>query len=68
MEKCCLLVGNPAFLPYGDAVVVVVASLAQPEWEGNGPKQILFVRKGSHTKAVTHTQRLLRTAIKAKLT
>jgi len=55
-------------VPYGDAVVVVVASLAQPEWEGNGPKQILFVRKGSHTKAVTHTQRLLQHCNKGKLT
>jgi hypothetical protein len=36
MEKCFLFVGNPPSLPYGDAAVVVVASLTQLEWEGNG--------------------------------
>jgi hypothetical protein len=55
MEKCFLFVGNPPSLLYDDGLVVVVASLTQPEWVGNGPKEIIFVRKGSPTKPVKHT-------------
>jgi hypothetical protein len=51
MEKCFLFVGNPPSLPYGDAAVVVVASLTQPEWEGNGPKEISFCAEGIRHKS-----------------
>jgi hypothetical protein len=50
MENCFLVVGNPPSLLYDDALLVVVASLTQPEWEGNGPKEIFLCGRGPTQK------------------
>jgi hypothetical protein len=58
MDKCFVSVGNPPFFPYDDALVVVVASLTQPEWKEMVQKRFFLCGRDPLTKAVTHTQRL----------
>jgi len=54
MEKCLLFVGSPPSLLYDDALVVVVASLTQPEWEGHSPKEIFCAEGIPHKTSNRH--------------